>query len=970
MNPERWEQVEQLYHSALERDVSQRAAFLNAACAGDDSLRREIESLLAHQTEAENLLESPAMEIAAKVYADDQADSLVGQSLGSYQILSLLGVGGMGEVYRARDTRLDRTVALKILPSEVAADEERMRRFVREAKAASAINHPNVAAIYEIGEAEGVSFIAMEFVEGQTLAAQIHSRPLEVAKLVEIGLQVADALDGAHSKGITHRDLKPANLMVTPRGQVKVLDFGLAKIDRPAGQAVESNLSTLMQTTPGAVLGTVPYMSPEQARGQEVDGRSDIFSLGVVLYEMATGKRPFDGATLTDVLAAILKAEPLPLTHYSPELPVELQRIVSRALRKDREERYQVIKDLLIDLKDLKRELDLQAKTKSAGRTINDLMQVGTTRTDQMGIARTTSSVEPLESEIKRHKWGAGLRPKTLVIAVAVITLFSLISFCAGIKQIPSSAQPSFRQLTFRRGTISTARFAPDGQTFIYSAAFDGKPVELFTSRIERPESSSLKLQAGIQSISSAGEMAILLGCDLDWGECRDGTLAQLPPLGGTPREIMEHVYEADWAPDGKRLAIIRVVEGEYQLEYPAGTVLYKSEGQISNVRVSPRGDLVAFIDHPVLGNPSGFVMVVNPAGEKRVLSTGWETAKGLAWSPTGDEVWFSASKTRELALYAVTLSGRERLVFQAPGDLHLYDISRDGRVLAAVGNPRSRMIGFTAGSEKERDLSWFDWSTSADLSADGRMLLFYEWGMAVGGVPIVYLRKMDEANDPIRLGQGKALALSPDRKWALALQEGLPPQLVLLPTGPGEPRLLPRGAIKEYHYASWFPDGEQILFTGLESGHGLRSYVQDKSGGQAHTITDEGMIALSVSPDGKRLFAWAPDKGLGGKYYMCPLNGTNPTPIPSLEAGEEPIQWTADGRALYVRGSGDTAKIYRVNLPSGRRELWKELMPDPVGLIGIEVKPGGIRITPDGKSYVYTYWSALQDLFLVEGLK
>src|SRR5262245_26880440 len=317
MKPERWHKIEKLYHSALEREADQRTAFLAEACAGDDSLRREVESLLAHQSKAENLMETPVMEIAAKALAGDQNGSMAGQSLGSYQILSRLGAGGMGEVYQARDARLERTVALKILPAEVAADAERMRRFVREAKAASALNHPHVATIYEIGEANGVNFIAMEYVEGQTLAAKISGHPLKVNEIVEIVSQIADALDEAHSKGITHRDIKPANVMITPRGQVKVLDFGLAKMTRAVqpissdistqaktepgmvmgavpymspeqalGREVDHRSSTQAKTEPGMVMGTVPYMSPEQALGREVDHRSDVFSLGVTLYEM------------------------------------------------------------------------------------------------------------------------------------------------------------------------------------------------------------------------------------------------------------------------------------------------------------------------------------------------------------------------------------------------------------------------------------------------------------------------------------------------------------------------------------------------------------------------------------------------------------------------------------------------------------------------------------------------------------
>ncbi len=350
MTPERYKEVGQLYRAALEVEPERRAAFLAEACSGDETLRQEVESLFGYEAQRGGLIDQPALEIAAQTLAKEQAGSPVGQNLGHYRILSLLGKGGMGEVYRARDTKLDRTVALKLLPAELAANQERMRRFVREAKAASALNHPHVATIYEIGEGDGISFIAMEYIEGQTLAAEINGRPLDAAKIIEIGIQVADALDEAHSKGITHRDIKPANLMLTPRGQVKVLDFGLAKVAHSAGLDEMSQLSTLTETTPGVVMGTVAYMSPEQALGHEVDQRTDIFSVGAVIYEMATGQQPFRGATASETIDRILHAQPEAIAHFNDQAPAELERIVGKCLEKEREARYQTAAEVRDDL--------------------------------------------------------------------------------------------------------------------------------------------------------------------------------------------------------------------------------------------------------------------------------------------------------------------------------------------------------------------------------------------------------------------------------------------------------------------------------------------------------------------------------------------------------------------------------------------------------------------------------------------
>jgi serine/threonine protein kinase/WD40 repeat protein len=962
MNSERWQKIHQLLQESLAMASRERPAFLSQACGSDEHLRLEVESLIASHNQAENFLEAPLSQVAAELLFKDQPALLDGQTMGCYEVLGLLGAGAMGEVYLAQDTRLGRKIALKLLPSYLMKDEGRLRRFEQEARSASALNHPNILTIHEIGQFDDHKFIATEFIQGVTLRQRLRGERIPLISALEICIQVAGALAAAHAAGIVHRDIKPENLMIRDDGYVKVLDFGLAKLtEKPEANAdVEAAAQALVKTNPGLVIGTIMYMSPEQARGLPVDVRSDIFSLGVVLYEMIACRAPFDGETVSDLLAAILKEEPAPLKEYSLEVPFELEWIMKKVLAKDREERYQTIRELQIDLKRLKQDLELKAKLDGHNPAERKGVEHSATPS-----ASQTPSADQLIVANKRYR---SRIIEIIAMAIVPVAILSLISFYAGIKRAPSPSQPRFRQLTFRRGAVFGARFSPDGNTLIYSAAYDGQPVELFTTHLESPESSSLKLQGKIESISSTGEMAVLLNCEIDMFGCHNGTLARVPLVGGSPRQVMDHVYAADWGPNGQDLAVVRVneEEGKYQLEYPVGTVLYKAPGRIDAIRVSPNGELVAFIDNPILGDPTGSVIVINRSGQKTTLSGGWKSAAGLAWSSSGNEVWFSGGKDQVSAIYAVKLDGQLRLVFQAPGNVGIKDISRNGRILLQRGIPVSRMFVSGPLSGKERELGWFNWSVSADISNDGQNLLFSDFGAAVRGVPFAYIRKMDGSADPVKLGEGRALALSPDGAWALVLHEGPDTQLVLLPTGVGQPRPLPRGDITEFEYASWLPDGKEILFTALDSSNHLRSYVQDISGGQAHGITEDGMVALLVSPDGKQILSLAQ-----GRYYLSPIDGSGSTQIRGIAADETPIQWSTDGRALYMQETGPLAvKIYRLDLATGRQELRKELLPDPVGFIDFETRPGGIQITPDGKSYVYTYWTALRDLFLAEDLK
>ena len=856
----------------------------------------------------------------------------------------------MGVVYKAEDLKLHRLVALKFLPDEVAKDPSALARFQREAQSASALNHPNICTIYEIDEHSGQAFIAMEFLDGVTLKHRISGKPLDTELLLGISVEIADALDAAHSKGIIHRDIKPANIFITKRGQAKLLDFGLAKLASEYGEHTATNATPhALMTSPGSTIGTVSYMSPEQVRAEELDARTDLFSFGTVMYEMATGTLAFQGSSSGVVFEAILNRMPAAVTTVNTAIPAKLDELITKALEKERDLRYQTAAELRGDLKRIKRDLDSSRVRRASSGVIATVPEA----------APGVRTADAVSKPARKSGW---LMP-TIVAAAGLLIGVAIGAFV--LARPTQSSLPEYHPLTFRRGMVHAARFAADGKTIIYSAAWEGKPLQLFTTRPESPESHELEpAGADVLAISASGEMALSLGSHPVAQFLYSGTLARVPLVGGAPREVMENVEWADWSPDGSTLAIVREERGRHRLEFPPGKALYEADGWIGHIRISPKGDTIAFIDHPQLGDDGGAVAVVDPAQKKTTLSTGWDSIQGIAWSPGGDEIWFTATRTGgDRSLYAVNLSGRVRLLARVPGELTLLDVRRDGNVLMTRGNDRAGIIGRAPGEAKERDLSWLDWSSPGDLSADGRMVLFAETGEGGGPKYAVYLRKTD-GTPAIRLGEGIGMSLSPDQKWALTRPNVSPSPLVLLPTGVGEARPISHDSINHL-LGFWLGDGKKVVFSGNEPGHARRIYVESIDDGKAQAISPEGVGgSLALAPKGDFVASNGPDS----KVYRYPIGGGDGEAVTAAKPGEVPTAWSADGRFLYVFRFGEVpASVVQIDLASGQRKPWKQLEPaDSAGIDTIR----GIHITPDARAYVYGYIRTLSDLYLVEGLK
>ncbi len=766
----------------------------------------------------------------------------------------------------------------------------------------------------------------MELLEGRTLRELIELGPLAPKKLLSTAAQVADGLAKAHEAGIVHRDLKPENVMVTRDGFAKILDFGVAKLAPVGFEASEGTPEAKdTKTEAGVVLGTVGYMSPEQASGQPVDFRSDQFSFGAILYELMTGRRAFARPTPAQTLTAIIESEPDPAPKSAAaRFPESLTWILERCLAKEPQERYAATSDLARDVV-----------------AVRDRFS-------------ESSSVGPAAARSRGRRLSSTALAATAVAVAGIVVAAFLAGGRVQARRDREAPPPKRTTLTFRRGIVHAARFAPDGQTIVYSASWDGKPAEIFTTRVGSTESRSLGLPpARIESVSSTGEMAVLLGCA--GGRC-GGTLARAPLAGGPPREILEEVIAADWSPDGKDLAVILSGDRGDRLEYPIGKALYQGGEPLSSVRVSPRGDLVAFLEHPRPDIRRGILKVVDLAGRERVLTDEWANPRPLLWSPTGEEVFFSGWAGGETR--GADLSGRTRSASWIPG---LDDVSRQGLFLDSgkyLENFRRVILGLVPGAAGERNLSWLSGSMAADLSDDGSELLLFDTRHSPeesnDEVFTTFLRPT-AGSDPIRLGAGKALALSPDRKWALVSIPSPKQHLILLPRRAGEPRPLPAGDSFPIR-ATFFPDGRRILVEGRDGSGSTRSFLQDLEGGLPKPFGDAGLDARLVSPDGREIAAVTAE----GVVMLYPSNGAGrPRRIPGALDGDSLVQWSSDGGTISVsRVEDGSLALYRLDLSTGRRDLWKRLAPrDPTSFVDwIYWRP--VVVARDGRSYAYSFYA------------
>jgi hypothetical protein len=848
--------------------------------------------------------------------------------IGHYRVLEKIGSGAMGEVFRARDERLGRDVALKLIRQSSSENPDHLRRFELEARAAAALNHPNIVAIYDVGFDDGSPYIVCELLQGQTLRKRLAEGALPIRLAINYAGQIVQGLIAAHDHRIVHRDLKPENLFVTSEGRIKILDFGVAKLQsspEESGRSVE-DLTTV--TKSGVLVGTVAYMSPEQLRAKAVDHRSDIFSVGAILYEMLTGCRAFLGETEVDTITAVLLENPPEINLEKARIPVSFQQIVRHCLEKEPEKRFQSARDLAFALETLG----------------NDTLA-------------TASGAVMLEAP----------RPRARIVpwAMAGMLLFATL-LLLGRQWRQRVESPSYRRLSYEQGTVYSARFAPDYRSIVYGAAWNGKPLHLFSTIGASLLSQPLDLtDANLLAVSRSGELAVVLhgthGAHL---ETIGGVLARTPLAGGSPREILEDVSWADWGPNGE-LAIVHHIQNSDRIEYPIGHPLYQSKGWISHLRVSPRGDKIAFIDHPIPWDDRGNVSLIDLNGHLTVLSAEWESEDGLAWSPDGGEVWFtSVERGISRDLHAVNMSGRVRKILDLPAGMTLQDVAPDGRVLVSVDAERVAMATM-ARDGKAVDISWRDWTIAKDISRDGQSIFFEDASEASGTNYGLAIRKLD-GSPPVQLGEGSGGGLSPDGKWAISVLLGPPERVTLVPVGPGQPRPIALPGLEHVDNGNvhFLADGKHIALNANEPGHRARIYVVDFDGGKPIPVTPEGIVTGLISSDGQYIVRTNEAKG----FAVYPTAGGASRLIPDLDPDFKPLQWSDDNSSVYGYLPGQIpTKVYKVNLVSGEKTLLQELQPETtVGVVTI----APVVMSRDGSRFAYSYHEVSSVLYLISGLR
>lgn len=819
-----------------------------------------------------------------------------GTQVGPYEILGLVGQGGMGEVYRARDPRIGRDVAVKTIGSGLVLDKDRMRRFEHEARAAGTLNHPNILTIFDVGALDGTPFLVSELLQGRSLRDRLRAGRVSCREALGWGIQLASGLAAAHSRGIVHRDLKPENIILTEDGPLKILDFGIAKVIREASETSTESLTTSPDSTgSGVILGTAQYMAPEQLRGDAVDQRTDLFAVGAILYEMVAGTHPFERGSFAETAAAILGTDPPELSLDAIAGAPELGPVILKCLAKRAGDRLQSSLDLAFILERLRA---------APGSSVRDV------------------EVRPGETR-------------------------------------------AMRQLSFRRGFVSGARFAPDGSSVAYGASWEGKPLELFWVHVAHPESRPLGiLHADVLSISASGEIAVLMNRRYYGGFIWAGTLARVSLAGGVPRPMAEDIMAADWSPDGRKLALVRWRDGKATLECPAGNVLHETLGWIGSPRFSPAGDRIAFLEHDLRWSDSGRVAMVDLEGNGASFPEDWASAQGLAWLDN-DHILFTADRGESSrALHRVSLDGSVRTLLQVPGTLILQDISKRGDLLLSHGAIRSGIIAKSPADDRERDLSWFDWSLIEAISADGSLILFDETGRGGGAAGQVYLRRTD-GSPAFKIGDGIAHDLSTDGESVLIGSLSNLSELTLAPSGVGEPRSIPLGQVR-CHAACLLPDHRRVAVIGSEGESELGLYLFEIETGTHSVLARGGLSGMHplASPDGKSVLAMSSDLVL----RLYPVEGGDSLEIRGVGKRETPVSWGPDGRSLYLMEPGDVpARVHSLDLSTGTRVLWKELCP--ADATGIE-RISRVRIAPkNSDAYAYSYDLIMCDLFMLEGV-